>query len=64
MNAGANPNKADIEKKTPLHMATIHGNLDVYKVLRAGGGDPHRMDKYGRMPELYADPLTDSCNLQ
>ena len=55
LEAGANPNKADKEAKTPLHEAVISGRRpEIVKLLLDTGADPTKADLDGRTPLYWA----------
>ena len=54
MDAGANPNKADNHKMTPLHYAAMYGSAEVVKTLLDKGAEPNSTDENGWTPLHYA----------
>ncbi len=48
--AGANVNKAHVEDKTPLHIASEEGHLGVVERLIAAGANIHQGDEIGNTP--------------
>ena len=47
---GADPNKADADGSTALHLAAMKGFKDIAQSLISGGADPMRKDKAGNTP--------------
>ena len=48
--AGANPNAADRNGRTPLHEAAVYGREAIVPVLLAAGANPNVADRYGGTP--------------
>jgi len=51
---GADPNIANNNGETPLHVAAIKGTVSVIRLLLAAGADPSRIDKQGKTPKEEA----------
>ena len=51
---GHDPNVADYDKRTPLHIAVAIGNLEIAQMLIEKGADVHALDRFG------GSPLTDA----
>ena len=45
--AGADPNSADYDGRTPLHLAAAEGRDDALQLLLVCGADPRRVDRFG-----------------
>ncbi|MFO7822034.1 MAG: ankyrin repeat domain-containing protein [Lentisphaeria bacterium] len=54
LDAGADPEVADAEMRTPLMMAAYNGHTEVLKMLIEAGADVNRIDKNGRTPLMFA----------
>lgn len=54
LEAGADANKADLNKISPLHTAAEYGNPDVIEMLLAAGADLHALDHEGQTPYDWA----------
>lgn len=54
LDKGASPNKADSEGRTPLHWATITGNLTNVELLLSNGAIVDKADNSGRTPLYWA----------
>lgn len=46
----ANPQKADLNGTRPLHLAALHGQLEVVRVLVAAGAQKDTADQHGALP--------------
>ncbi len=47
---GASINQGDYDRRTPLHLATCEGHLDVVKFLLEQGANPFVVDRWGGTP--------------
>lgn len=52
--AGADPNKADYDRRSPLHVAASKGDGDISQLLIEHGVDVNISDKFGNTPLLEA----------
>ncbi|KAG6753809.1 hypothetical protein POTOM_041808 [Populus tomentosa] len=52
--AGADPNKADYDRRSPLHVAASKGDVDISLLLIEHGVDVNISDKFGNTPLLEA----------
>jgi ankyrin repeat protein len=50
---GANINAKDIQARSPLHLAGIEGNDDIYDLLLDSGADPEAKDFAGWTARQY-----------
>ncbi|ELU11932.1 hypothetical protein CAPTEDRAFT_124690, partial [Capitella teleta] len=53
LDAGADPNTEDNQEKSPIHLASEKGMIDVLKILLDAGADPNSKDNYGRFSLHY-----------
>lgn len=54
LKAGANPNRADFDKVTPLHTASAQGHIESIKLLLAHGASKEARDRGGEAPVDWA----------
>ncbi|ETS82874.1 hypothetical protein PFICI_04750 [Pestalotiopsis fici W106-1] len=54
LQAGADPNKENMERRTPLHLAVREGMIDVVRQLLDCGSDLDRLDRRGETPLMVA----------
>eukprot|EP00316_Scyphosphaera_apsteinii_P025326 CAMPEP_0119313030 /NCGR_PEP_ID=MMETSP1333-20130426/27609_1 /TAXON_ID=418940 /ORGANISM="Scyphosphaera apsteinii, Strain RCC1455" /LENGTH=130 /DNA_ID=CAMNT_0007317751 /DNA_START=26 /DNA_END=415 /DNA_ORIENTATION=- len=52
--AGANVNRPDVLRKTPMHVAAIRGDVDALRILKEFGGDPTAKAMGGKTPLDWA----------
>lgn len=51
---GANPNRRDQDRKTPLHYAALKGHIEIAKILLEAGADPNAKDPLDYTPLHFA----------
>lgn len=57
IDCGADVNMTEGNGATALHGAVYHGNIEVARLLLAGGANPMAVDNYGNTPVSIADDL-------
>jgi hypothetical protein len=45
----------DYDKRTPLHIAAVEGNMECARILLKGGADPSAEDRWGQTPKTEAE---------